>query len=232
MVKYVLYVSLAVFLAACNLETEPSVLSYVQTPLTKGTTSLALDWSVLGWPGRFALADVITYSGARPAITAPVGWTLIREDSSPSTRQALYGHFIQANDKSTQAWTFSEPVDAQGVVLLLDGVAPKDPVDAAAGNAGGGRSLTAKSVTTASDGDLILALYATDFVGTAPGHDLPDSMSEIVDQVEGPHPYWILGSYQRHKGDTEDASCTSGQPFAWVAAQVAIRKGPADSIPP
>jgi len=223
MTKYVLPALLAVSLCACKPSlTKAGVSSFAQTSLTKATTSIALDWSSLGQPGRLAIADVLSYSGDKPTITAPAGWTPIRDDSTSSVRQSLYWHVIQANEKSAQTWTFSEPVDAQGAIVLLSDVATVDPVDAAGRNTGGGAP-TAASVTTTSDGDLILAFYATDFNGTGPGHDCPDNMSLVVDQTQWTHPYWILAARQNRRGATEEAVCRSPQGFSWVAAQVAIR---------
>jgi hypothetical protein len=177
-----------------------------------------------------AIADVLTYSGAKPKITAPAGWTLLRDDSSPSTRQSLYWRLIQANDPSP-TWTFSEPVDTQGVILLLDNVASNNPVDASSGNTGG-PGVAAKSVTTTRGGAFIIAFYATDFGGTGPGMHCPPTVSSIVDQETQTHGYWIIGTYQSRKGETGDLSCPSGQLYNAVAAQVAIARGTAPATVP
>src|ERR1035437_5513596 len=142
-----------------------SVISSAEAPMTKGTTSLSLNVGPNAQIGQFAIADVLSYDGSKPTITAPDGWQLIRDDYTQTTRQSLYWHAIQADDSSTATWTFSEPVDAQGAILLVDNVGSDSPVDMTSGNTGdgGGFSLTAKSVATTSDGDLILAFNATDF---------------------------------------------------------------------
>src|SRR5580658_1353071 len=141
------------------------VISSSQAPLTKGTTTLALDISPNAQIGQFAIANIITFGGSEPTITPPDGWQLIRDDSTPTTRQSLYSHEIEANDSSAASWTFSDPVDAEGAILLLDNVASESPVDASSGNTGGvsGGVLTAKSVRATSGDDLILAFNATDF---------------------------------------------------------------------
>jgi hypothetical protein len=220
------------FLAACESNAAPTVFSFVKAPLTKATTTLSIDWSILGQSGRFAISSVTMYRGARLSVIAPVGWTLIRDDSTTTFRQLLYWHFIEANDKTVQIWSFSQPVDAQAIVVLLDGVALKDPIDATSSNHGSGNPLIARSVTTSSDGDLILAIYSTDFVGTAPGHDLPDNMSEIADQVESPDPYWIFERPQNHRGETGDSLCKAGQGFSWIASEMAIKRKPLDHRAP
>ena len=238
MMRHPWLVILAAVIAACNPSAQESaentvggasLSSFAQTPLAKATSSLTLD-SSKARPGQFAIADVISYSGAKPKITAPAGWTLLRDDSSPTTRQSLYWRLIQANDPSP-SWTFSEPVDAQGMILLLDNVAASNPVDASSGNTGG-PGVAAKSVTTTRGGAFILAFYATDFFGAGLGPHCPATVSTIVDQDKQPHEYWIAGTYQTRKGETGDVSCPSGQLYNAVAAQVAIARGAAPAITP
>ncbi len=62
--------------------------------MTAGATTLALDWGTKGQAGQIAIADVLTYGGSKPTITAPTGWQLIRDDSTATTRQSLYWHAI------------------------------------------------------------------------------------------------------------------------------------------
>ena len=231
MMRHIWLVVLAAVIAACNPSPQEStentvggasLNSFAQTPLAKATTTFTLDGSKAR-PGQLAIADVLSYSGPKPTITAPAGWTLLRDDSSPLTRQSLYWHLIQANDPSP-TWTFSEPVDAQGVILLLDNVAASNPVDASSGNTGG-PGVAAKSVTTTRGGDFIIAFYATDFFGVGLGPHCPANVSAIVDQETQSHEYWIVGTYQSRKGETADVACPSGQLYNAVAAQVAIARG-------
>ncbi len=133
-----------------------NVVSSAQAPMATATTSLTLDWGPKGQAGQVAIADVISYGGKKPTITAPAGWQMIRDDSTPTTRQSLYWHAIQGNDSSTATWTFSDPVDVQGAILLLDNVASAAPVDVSSGNSDNSGTLNAKSVVTTGDGDLIL----------------------------------------------------------------------------
>lgn len=215
-----------------------SVVSSAEAPMTKGTTSLSLDWGPNGQTGQLAIADVLSYGGPQPTITAPDGWQLIRDDYTQTTRQSLYWHAIQADDSGTASWTFSEPVDAQGAILLVDNVGSDSPVDMTSGNTGGeaGGLLTAKSVATTSDGDLILAFNATDFGAYRPtvckkcdglNPELPPNASVIINHESTALEYWILANYQSQMGDTEDQVSGAPQFFNWVAAQVAIRQGAA-----
>lgn len=234
MIKRALMVAAAVFVAACN--SSPSqtrentvgganVVSSAQTPLTKAATSLSLNWGNKAQAGQVAIADVLSYGGSKPTIAAPAGWQLIRDDSTQTTRQSLYWHAIQANDASKATWTFSEPVDTQGAVVLLDNVAASAPVDMTSGNTGTGGTLTAKSMVTTANADLILSFYATDFhlPGLAP--QLSADTSTLINQEATPSEFWILASYQSQNGATEDQVCSAAQLFNWTAVQVAIKRG-------
>src|SRR3984957_13199982 len=240
MTRYVLIAVAAVFIAGCNsgaVQTADNtvgganVVANTQAPMAKQTTSLALDWGKKAQPGQVAVADVISYGGPKITITAPTGWQKIRDDSTPATRQSLYWHAIQANDPSAASWTFSEPVDAQGAIILLDHAAADAPVDMTSGNTGNDGRPTAKSVATTADGDLILVFYATDFIGSGLAPALPTNMNSVVNQQTTSHEYWILANYQSQNGNTEDAVCITAQLFNWVAAQAAIKRGSATAAP-
>jgi hypothetical protein len=209
-----------------------NVFSSAETPLTKRSTSLSLDWGSKGHAGQVAIADVLSYSGSKPAITAPDGWQLIRDDSTKTTRQSLYWHALQANDPGTATWTFSEPVNVQGAIVLLDNAATTAPVDVTSSNTSQEGGLTAKSVATTADGDLILAFYATDFVNEGLGPKIPADVSVVLNHESTPLEYWILASYQTRMGDTEPVVCDIPQFFQGVAAQVAIKRGAASSSSP
>jgi len=241
MIKHALMLAAAVLVAGCtsgpsqttdNAVGGPNVVSTTGTPLAKGATSLPLDWGSKGQAGQVAIADVLTYGGNGTKITAPTGWQSIRDDSTTTTRQSLYWHAIQANEPSTATWTFSEPVDAQGAVVLLDNATPGGPVDMTTGNSGNGGTVTAKSVATVADGDLIIAFFASDFSSPGLGPTLPPNVNTLTNQESTRGEYWIVANYQSQNGNTDDLVSTSGQSFNWVAAQVAIKRAAAPSSAP
>jgi hypothetical protein len=209
-----------------------NVVSSKETPLMKRATSLTLDSGSAARAGQVAIADVLSYAGSQPTITAPAGWQLIRDDSTKTTRQSLYWHAIQANDPATATWTFSDPVDAQGAIVLLDNVAATAPVDVTSGNTSQEGDLTAKPVATTNDGDLILAFYATDFVNPGLNPKLPSDVSVVLNHEETPLEYWILATYQTKMDNTEPEVSGVPQFFNGVAAQVAIKRGGATSSTP
>jgi hypothetical protein len=232
----VAYNSLPSFASDQNAAGGAAVVSSAQTPITKATASLSLTLTQNWHSGQFAIADVISYGGSQTAITAPDGWELIRDDSTPTTRQSLYWHVMESSDSGAATWAFSEPVDAQGAILLLDNVATNDPIDGASASSGGvgGGILTAPSVETGSAGDLILAFNATDFGAFRPtvckncdglNPQLPENASVVVNQESTALEYWILAGYQGQVGETADVVSAAPQLFNWVAAQVAIRQG-------
>jgi hypothetical protein len=250
MIKRALMLAGALLVVACNPSPSQSpdntvggsnVVSSAKTPLTKGATSLSLDWGRKGQAGQVAIADVLSYGGSKPTIAAPAGWKMIRDDSTKTTRQSLYWHAIQASDPSTATWTLSEPADAQGAVVLLDNVAASAPVDMTSGDTGEGGTMTAKSVATTSDGDLVLAFNATDFgayrhtactICDGLNPKLPPDVTVVLNHESTALEYWILSNYQNQLGDTEIQVSDAPQVFNWVAAQVAIKRGAVTSPTP
>ena len=117
MIRRTLIAAAAVFIlahstaASADAENAPGakIISSSQAPLTKGTTTISLDVSPNAQIGQLAIANVITFGGSEPTITPPDGWELIRDDSTPTTRQSLYWHEIEANDSNAASWTFSDP---------------------------------------------------------------------------------------------------------------------------
>jgi hypothetical protein len=234
MIKRALMGAAAVFIVACNsgpLQTADNsvggatIVSTAQVPMAAATSNLTLDWGKKAQAGQVAIADVLTYGGSNSTITAPAGWQLIRDDSTSTTRQSLYWHAIQANDPGALTWTFSQPVAAQGAIVLLDNVAPGAPVDMSNAKKGTGGDVKSAALTTTADGDLVLIFAATDF-GNAPIlAPVASDMTAVVKQEQAPYQYWIVATWQAQNGATEETEFNFPQLFNWVAAQVAIKHG-------
>jgi hypothetical protein len=234
MIKRVLMGAAALLVVACNSGSPAGtatntvggadVVASTQTKMTPATKSLSLDPGKNAQAGQVAIADVITYGGPKVTITAPDGWQLIRDDSTPTTRQSLYWHAIQANDTSP-TWSFSAPVDAQGAIVLLSNVAPSAPVDMSNAKTGTGGDVKSTALTTTTDGDLVLIFKATDFSNAPLTAQTPGDMTAVVAQQNAPQQYWILAYWQGQNGTTEETEFSFPQLFNWVAAQVAIKHG-------
>jgi len=201
---------------------DANIAGFMPAPLAKLVTSITLGSGAELRSGQLLIADVMTYGGATPTIEAPSGWQLVRDDISPTTRQSLYAHVAESDDQPS-AWKFSQPVDAQGVLLMLDNTSTSDPIDASSGIAGS-QAVMAPALATTDDGDLILVLFATDFGFNDPGPSIPPNMIGIVNQDTDTHAYWILGSYQAQRGDLPEADCPTPQLYNAAAAQVAVRR--------
>ena len=231
---------LSVLVSACN--TFPSaskqntvggasISSVTQIPMSAHTKTMTLEPLTRPTDGQFAIADILTYAGERPTTTTPPGWKVIRDDSAGSVHQSIYSHIVQANDPGSTVWTFDRAMNAQATIILLDNVEPNAPVDVTNASIGG-PGISTKSMMTSSDGDLILVFFATDFMGTGLGPELPADMIALADQEAKPYEYWILGTYQATKGQTAPVRCPSGQLYSMVATQISIRrKRPSASSP-
>jgi hypothetical protein len=235
MIKRAIMVAAASFLFACNSGSPvggntntvggADVIASTQAPMATTTSSLSLDWGKKAQAGQVAIADVLTYGGPNTKITAPAGWQKIRDDSTPTTRQSLYWHAIQASDPSSSTWQFSTPVDAQGAIVLLDNVPAAAPVDMSNAKTGSGGNVKSESMTTTADGDLILIFKSTDFSNAPLQWQAPDDMKAVVKQEQAPHQYWIVATWQSQNGATEGTEFSFPQLVNWVAAQVAIKHG-------
>jgi len=234
-IKRALLIATTVLIVACSQSSSlvpentvggPNVVASTQTPMANATTSLTLDLGKKVKAGQVAIADVPSYGGNKPKITAPSGWQLIRDDSTATTRQSLYWHAVQANEPSTATWTFSTSVDAQGAIVLIDNADTTSPIDMSIGNTDVSGTLIPKSVVTTHDADLVLLFYSTDFHAPGLGPKMPDNTTTVMDLDTASHEYWILAAYQAGAGPTEDKPCGQGQLFSWAAAQVAIERGP------
>lgn len=228
-----LITALVLFLSACHRPLPPDVhiaklegvtITSLAEAFVKRTRTLTIDWGPMGNSEQVALAQVLSYSGKAPSITAPLDWNLIRDDSSQgTTRQSLYWHRIQSGEPSAQTWSFSQRVDAEGVILLLDGLARISPLDVSSGKDGGGINPIPPSLVTTYDGDLVLAFYASDFGPEGLGVKMPPKMYSVVDQTSAQREYWIVGARQVHQGKVDGASAQTVQLSNWVAALVALR---------
>jgi hypothetical protein len=235
MIKQAIMTAAAFFVVACNSGSPvggatntvggADVIASTQTPMATKTSSLSLDWGKKAQAGQVAIADVLTYGGPNIKIAAPAGWQKIRDDSTPTTRQSLYWHTIQASDPSSSTWEFSTPVDAQGAIVLLDNVPSAAPVDMSNVKTGAGGNVKSESMTTTADGDLILIFKSTDFSSAPLQWQAPDDMKAVVKQQEAPHQYWIVATWQSQNGATEGTEFSFPQLVNWVAAQVAIKHG-------
>lgn len=98
----------------------------------------------------------------KPNIRQPSGWTLVLKTQLSSTlTQAVYVRIAGGSEPATSTWTFSKAVAAAAGVLAYAGVDPAAPVDVAKGQTNAASTqITAPSITTTSDGDVLVGFFA------------------------------------------------------------------------
>ena len=134
------------------------------------TTTLAVTRPATVVTGDLLLASIAIRGTS--TITAPAGWTLIRNDvNANNLRHATWWRFATASDPTAWTWTFSAGRLAAGAIHAYGGVAATNPIDASSGSANASStSLTATGVTTTTANDLLVAFYSmtTDATITPP----------------------------------------------------------------
>lgn len=96
-------------------------------------------------------------------ITAPAGWTLVRLDTTKEwiMRQAVYVK-VAASEPANYTWNFNLNQAATGGIAAYSGVDTAYPIDAHSGrvvNFERFSTITAPSVTTAQDGDMLVGFF-------------------------------------------------------------------------
>jgi hypothetical protein len=136
----------------------------------------------------------------QPAITAPAGWVLVRQDVNGTTqKQAVFYKVATASEPGSYTWTFAASRAAAGGILDYSGVNTSSPIDASGGqvNATASTSATAPSITTTVGGDQLVAFFCitgnNSFVppaGTTERYDVasnavsPSIAAEGADQLQ------------------------------------------------
>src|SRR5262249_44270070 len=129
---------------------------------TSFTTSPALR------PGSVATGDLmiaaVTLRNNDPTITAPAGWTTIRNPrtSRATLEKRLSSRTATAADTATTtySWSWAPPADASVAIMGYSGVDGSVPFDVTpSDNSGTGTTATAPSLTTTQDGDMLVAFY-------------------------------------------------------------------------
>jgi hypothetical protein len=102
-------------------------------------------------------------------ISAPGGWTLVRDDSIPDTlHQAVYVKVAGSKEPPSYTWRVPDWRRVAGGITTYAGVDPADPVDSHRGSSNPvpGTSLTAPSVTPSVAGTLLVHLAAVNAEGS------------------------------------------------------------------
>jgi len=117
-----------------------------------------------------------------PTITAPAGWTLVRNDAAPGElRTAVYARAVSGGEAAGYTWTFSASERAAGMIVAYRGVSAVGASGANV-NAGGSASIVAPSVTPGSAGTTLVSFFSVRDSGSIAS---PASMLERADLGSG-----------------------------------------------
>jgi hypothetical protein len=121
------------------------------------TLPLALPTGTL--PGDVVVASIDVRGSATAA--PPDGWELVRADvAGADLVKATYWHLAGSGEPASYTWTFSRASLASGVLLSYGGAKGVLPVSAGQANPSA-TTITAPSVTPASPGSMLIALFGS-----------------------------------------------------------------------
>ena len=139
--RYILLLGLALFLGATISGSGPALSALpsggaVATASTWGTR-LTIERPATTAAGDVLVASVNARLSSSASISAPAGWSLIRQDSSApgyrSLTQALYYRVAGASEPAGYDWSLSSASSATGAVLDFKNVDRTTPIDAHSG---------------------------------------------------------------------------------------------------
>jgi MSHA biogenesis protein MshQ len=202
---------------------------------TSSLTSTAGTSVVLNVPDAVAAGDVLLAQVAihydkTPTITAPSGWTFIRQDTGgsagSSVSDALYYRVATGTEPSSYTWTLSQVETSAGGIASYTGVNIDNPVDISGASVGAsGTTLTAPSVTTTNANDMLLALFGDGKPNTTVTN--PTGMTQEWDQFNA-----AAGTIDASMSDVLQASAgasgtkvATGGNAGWTAQLVALNAG-------
>jgi len=117
--------------------------------------------------GQVMLASIVI-SDDDPAVTAPAGWTLVRNDSMKDMlRQSIYVKVAGSSEPGSYTWTVPSTRRIAGGITTFDGIDVTHPVDAVNGSTNPtGTAVPAPSVTTTVPNTILVELAAVASDGT------------------------------------------------------------------
>ena len=218
---------------------EPNAITFVagSQSASSNTINFTMAMPTVGG-GDLCVAQISWDDGTNHTVTVPNGWQQIRLDQTDSYElsQGIYWHLSSSAEPATYTWTINWSPGAwlgyAGGISCYSGVDPINPIDLNAPNGAGaftigGTSISAPSITTSSNGDLVLlALAANDSANTwtPPGgfttrwqvNPCSGCSYTYVDS-------WLGDLMQSQASPTGDQTGTFSTSTAIIAAQVALK---------
>ncbi len=128
----------------------------------------------------------IGVSADSPTITAPAGWTLVRQTNQTNTTRnalAVFQRIATASEPATYTWTFSASAGAAGGIAAFSGADVQDPIDVELGQTNNNStSQPAPSVTTTAANEMVVTFHT---MASAATWTPPAGMTEAIDVASG-----------------------------------------------
>ena len=162
--------------------------------------------------GDFLLAGI--YVEGDIAVTAPSGWTLIANVDHVTVAMDLWLYYKRASGEGASwLWTHSSAPSSGWVWRLTGVVASGDPENAtrSVNDQGGSATVTWNSITTATDGALVIALCSQyDTAGRFSGSTLTERLD--MDDL------FVSADVQATAGATGNKTATSSESASYQSA--------------
>jgi hypothetical protein len=174
--------------------------------------------------GDFLLAGIILDGGSSTTITEPDNWILIhRTNYSSEVGIATYYKIADSSEPSNYTWTISGSSRAVGAISRWTGVDTSSPIDVSAENSGAVSVITPPMVTTATDGDMLIAVLGADDYGSSTPFL---AMTELYD-LTNPHGDGPRTSLNYLAQNNAGAFLPWGSDYsnaAWVTQTIALKR--------
>jgi len=200
-----------------------------------GVTNLTLGRPTGTEAGQVMVASIVTSDGSA-AVTAPDGWSTVRNDALPGAlRQTIYTKVAEDTEPGSYTWTLSGRAQVAGGVSTYAGVDTAQPIeaDAAGLNPAAGTAVTAPSITTSVAGTRLLHFAAVNAEGTLMA---PGGMAQrwLAAAPVGAGTDALAASFddtETTAGPTGSRTATATEPGPSIAVLLALRPAVAVSDP-
>ena len=178
--------------------------------------------------GDVMLASIVS-NDDDPAFTAPPGWTLVGQDTVRNLlRQAIYVKVADAAEPAAYTWTTSTQRRLAGGITSYTGVDSASPVDthAIVVSTVASTTITAPSITTQVDGDLLVFFAAVNAEGTiAPPGGMTERWEAAAPRAGSTRDATAAGADEPLPlaGATGPRTATASQAGRSIAALVALQ---------
>ncbi len=153
---------------------------------TAAATSSSLSFSVpVGTIADDMMLTQLTVSAGSATVTAPAGWTYLRDDGGSDLRQHLYYRVASSSEPASYTWTFSAIDRTTGATASYSGVDPVTPIHNHSGDStGNGSNIDAPSLTTTISDVRLVGFFGH---GSSGNINPPGSMGGAMGDFFGRH---------------------------------------------